>query len=96
MAILYKQGGMIARFKKTILTPDDKYISEKTTELTIHQNRRILKKETVKFRASMYSEARFHNWGWKLYKKIKESTDLTQFIPLFFNDLTSKGFIKVK
>lgn len=67
MARLSAHGKEIARFSKI---EQSNTLSE--TQYAIFEDRWVLKKLKIFQEASLYSPARWHDYGWKLFRKVKE------------------------
>lgn len=67
MAKLSAHGKEIARFSTV---RDSTQLSE--TYYAIFEDRWVLKKLKVFMEAGPYSPARWHDYGWKLFRKVKE------------------------
>lgn len=74
----------IWRVERESDTPtSDLTVSEKDT-LALMTDRRVLRKRTVRFKPdSFYPEGRLHNYGWKEYKRLKETADPVKILEHF-------------
>jgi hypothetical protein len=69
MAKLSAHGTELVRLRKDL--PADDLITSGYSELAVMEDRYILKKRTVRF----HGESRNHNYGWKIYGRLKKTAD---------------------
>ena len=80
MATLSKNGYEVARLTRQVDTPDDTLTVWERVEYSVRSNRRILKKRTVRFRASGGMSADTHSYGWKRHGRLKIDANLDRWL----------------
>lgn len=62
----------VARFVRERMTPDSTLVEWERKTMAVMHNGRVLVKYDVRFRASTYTETRFHSYGWKVHGHLKK------------------------
>lgn len=71
---------------------DDEFCDWRRKTISFMTDGRILQKYDVRFKATEYSKARKHSYGWKEYLKLKKDVDLYEAFSNLIKKFEAKGW----
>ena len=98
MAKLRANGIEVARFERTLLTPNDDLTVKERTTRSIRSIGWILSKRDVWFRPGPYDKGcvRQHSYGWKRWRKIKAGVGAGRALDILEPILVKHGWVRVE
>lgn len=75
---------------------DSELIDWERDTIALMSDGKIMRKRDVRFKASTYSPAKKHSYGWKVLAKLKAGLDPVESIERFAQSYEAKGYVQVE